>query len=1457
MDYETRGTATYAGLLSQTYASLAIAGVCIVLFESLRRIPRRRAKGPTGATADESYQTGIRKSLEANLITEQEAEALQRLKSRETWIAGYLYLGRCFCALPSPPHPKWPLQWIRQVLRFNGHHFLALAGVDAAVYLRFLQGCFYFTLLHTCTTLVIILPIHYIFSTPDLKRSNINRGSIGSISGPNSPPKAVRLLWVHMGMLFWITLTWMAVLAWFLSGVLRYRAIAARNAPAPGVARQPRAPGHTSAEANSNEKNAALSGELPPSNDPAADCTPDYSLRSRTVLVTNIPQYMRTEDEIKEYFHEFLPRVSYVRSQQIFMGRIFHGGKYTSNHGPRPPNFELHAKSPTSATMIDPTASDDLIEDIIIVRKLSGLAKLVAARERDLEELERAHIELACNVLRAVRRRLAQVRREKELQQRKEQGLGRWWDKTFIGRMIHGSTPNAADDYAAIDTLVHAMQPFLEVADRREDYYNVPKRARRWFETWILRRPPPPAPPSFETAENVWDVLLALPRELLQPYQPQTRTRHASALLLPFNALIDAVLALVRPHSRRWIERLPTIDLVFTRLTMHTDKIVKFRERDLRTIAPASSAFVTFRRWEDARRAVRGLPHHPWRPLTCICRQAPQYEDVDWRRLVKGKFTAQFLRDWIVAALIWLFQIFWLFPIQLIVTLVSVKNLTLIFPPLEDFFKDHKKIMSLVTGLLPTAIVVIIGILVPIMLYAIGRKAQTEVTWSGLHNGILIRYYKWAILNLVIFFCIGATAFNAFLQQFRRKIPDPFLVVAQSFPVTAPFYAGYFILQTSVQSAFQFALVGLPLLQYIFSVRGAGTPRKRMRCTKPRTIDYHYWTPNHLLSFHIVVIFAVLNPLVIPVALINFSCANVIFRNQFLRVYARRSYEGNGKMIAIRVLRFSMDGLGLAQIVFLAFSLLRSQPPHGPPSQSDKVRAALSGTLFGLTMIAKVAGTRWFRSRYARVEDAEFARVSGRDELFPNSSMRCGQPNPSQQEMVAESPTETASEHTHRRHSTEEIMHFRTPTDARAPVTIIPWQTSFVAAKNPFEVLRREQARTKRHQHRNSVADSMTACIVEQPDAEELKPKRIGSTDSQDVEEVNEPEPGPLAPVGSSTRRGILHPLRIAGRFLPGRRSASDHTAEPGHDYVGDAEPESAVTLHPPLKPWDDTPDNSTPYDNPYYGDLPDFLWLPRDPFSVVDLDDTVELRRVIVSTLRDDDEDEDAEGFNATQEILAAVPELASPPPAVLSPTSPSDATEMMPLSQSPRAMSVASSLSGGDSGSLSSQTGQPVLARQRSASSDYLRGGPARRPSIADVLQLQPIPSRARVPSGDRVPGTSDSQPSPRSAPLLNVVSTAYGVPWQHPQHADSISMAGTSQFSRRSSGNSGRTQSRLRPSWQTRNAIEARVREESEREDMSHRVEERNEELEDANAERGATSAVGWRTLRRLVLSSRPRD
>jgi hypothetical protein len=78
-----------------------------------------------------------------------------------------------------------------------------------------------------------------------------------------------------------------------------------------------------------------------------------------------------------------------------------------------------------------------------------------------------------------------------------------------------------------------------------------------------------------------------------------------------------------------------------------------------------------------------------------------------------------------------------------------------------------------------------------------------------------------------------------------------------------------------------------------------------------------------MLIIHVLLLFAVLNPLVIPFGFIYFCVVSNVVRNQvstilsfspvvnpvlqLIHVYAK-SYEGNGRVILIRLVRYSLDG---------------------------------------------------------------------------------------------------------------------------------------------------------------------------------------------------------------------------------------------------------------------------------------------------------------------------------------------------------------------------------------------------------------------------------------------------------------------------------------------------------------------------------------------------------------------
>lgn len=141
------------------------------------------------------------------------------------------------------------------------------------------------------------------------------------------------------------------------------------------------------------------------------------------------------------------------------------------------------------------------------------------------------------------------------------------------------------------------------------------------------------------------------------------------------------------------------------------------------------------------------------------------------------------------------------------------------------------------------------------------------------------------------------------------------------------------------------------------------TPRKRAVGTRPRTFNFYYWLPNHLLVIHVLLLFSVLNPFVLPFGTLYFFVQTGIVKNQLLHVYAK-NYEANGQVILIRILRYSLDGLILTQAVFLAYMVVLKKT----------VNVGLSACLIILTTLTKLLMTRMCRAQFEQ-DDIEEANI--------------------------------------------------------------------------------------------------------------------------------------------------------------------------------------------------------------------------------------------------------------------------------------------------------------------------------------------------------------------------------------------------------------------------------------------------------------------------------------------------
>ena len=121
--------------------------------------------------------------------------------------------------------------------------------------------------------------------------------------------------------------------------------------------------------------------------------------------------------------------------------------------------------------------------------------------------------------------------------------------------------------------------------------------------------------------ETVWEALHSLPRSVLDGYQPLIIHRSSSHIL----------------HGRP----APEIDNLTVKLNYLTSLITEERARAIEDHLPVSTAFVTFSDPRDARRACRYLSSHPDSPINCVVQMAPDFEDLDWTRIMKSTFKAE------------------------------------------------------------------------------------------------------------------------------------------------------------------------------------------------------------------------------------------------------------------------------------------------------------------------------------------------------------------------------------------------------------------------------------------------------------------------------------------------------------------------------------------------------------------------------------------------------------------------------------------------------------------------------------------------------------------------------------------------------------------------------------------------------------------------------------------------
>jgi hypothetical protein len=494
-----------------------------------------------------------------------------------------------------------------------------------------------------------------------------------------------------------------------------------------------------------------------------------------------------------------------------------------------------------------PSAEDvPVIIRVVIARKMTELASLLERREDVLRHLETAHIKLAKKTLLAVSRAMDQrLRPSRTIFCRPSTELPPD-NSAHSADVEHGDVrEGSVASEECMDVLIRALAPYVEEfglcqeSNVRSKNAFPPKKSKHRFRKLRMQGsednnehalpsadvlsgyPPSPAKGPHDQHDIIWEALCGLERSLLDAYQPLVHLSHV------FRG-----------------QTVPAIDFYNAKLGLLNSLITENRAKAITDYDPVSTAFVTFADPNDARKACRYLAVHPNNPLMCLVTMAPMYEDLDWIRVMKSTFRAEVsLFSQPLTPLAYCLKVrqrlcreyrrlvscpisacvlrlvlniggckgvyfvladscitigqFGVNPEHLsLSTKTSTYSLSLFqsrinFAPQKAYLDRHNWEEELIQSFLPTLLVALLALLIPLILLLIAKKAHTITTLSALHDRIMIRYYKFLIVNVLVFFCVGTAALQSFLLSFKSKRPNILNVVADSFPTAGPFYVGW------------------------------------------------------------------------------------------------------------------------------------------------------------------------------------------------------------------------------------------------------------------------------------------------------------------------------------------------------------------------------------------------------------------------------------------------------------------------------------------------------------------------------------------------------------------------------------------------------------------------------------------------------------------------------------------
>ncbi|KAJ2346208.1 hypothetical protein GGH91_002281 [Coemansia sp. RSA 2671] len=223
----------------------------------------------------------------------------------------------------------------------------------------------------------------------------------------------------------------------------------------------------------------------------------------------------------------------------------------------------------------------------------------------------------------------------------------------------------------------------------------------------------------------------------------------------------------------------------------------------------------------------------------------------------------------------------WCVPVVLISTLISLRFLVTRAPGLADVVQNNRFVRSLLSYTIPSLILTIFLTILPRLLWSFVLVGGDRA-FSIADKNMWIRHLYFLIIYVVIILGMSGSVWTAVYDMFTDfgTFWDRIVAVL---PQMATWYCVYVMLYGAGYQVMK--LLHLKsVCRFLFHQARARTPRQFMKAISPVFIDWGTMQPHTVLFFFIGILYAHLQPLLLPMCALYFAIG--LFVMKYMTVYA-------------------------------------------------------------------------------------------------------------------------------------------------------------------------------------------------------------------------------------------------------------------------------------------------------------------------------------------------------------------------------------------------------------------------------------------------------------------------------------------------------------------------------------------------------------------------------------------